>query len=93
MVTDTGTPIRPHRLRPLNLPRSVSVELSEDDLPISVTLDGMRREVEEVGERWRIDDEWWRERIARRYVEVMLVGGGHVVVYEDLVHGGWFLQQ
>jgi len=71
----------------------VSVELSEDDLPISVTLDGMRREVEEVGERWRIDDEWWRERIARRYVEVMLVGGGHVVVYEDLVNGGWFLQQ
>ena len=93
MVADTGTPIRPHRLRPLNLPRSVSVELSEDDLPISVTLDGMRREVEEVGERWRIDDEWWRERIARRYVEVMLVGGGHVVVYEDLVNGGWFLQQ
>jgi hypothetical protein len=71
----------------------VSVELSEGDLPISVTLDGMRREVEEVGERWRIDDEWWREHIARRYVEVMLVGGGHVVVYEDLVNGGWFLQQ
>ncbi len=93
MVADTGTPIRPHRLRPLNLPRSVSVELSEGDLLISVTLDGKRREVEEVGERWRIDDEWWRERIARRYVEVMLVGGGHVVVYEDLVNGGWFLQQ
>jgi len=25
-------------------------------------------------------------------LEVMLVGGGHVVVYEDLVGGGWFMQ-
>jgi len=25
-------------------------------------------------------------------MEVMLVGGGHVVVYEDLIGGGWFMQ-
>jgi hypothetical protein len=67
--------------------------LNEDDLPVSVIFDGKCREVEEVGEVWRIDDEWWREQIARRYVEVMLVGGGHVVVYEDLMNGGWLLQQ
>ncbi len=92
MVTNTGTPIRSHRLRPLNLPRSIGVELNEGDLPVTITFAGKRRQVEEIGEIWRIDDEWWRDQIARRYVEVMLVGGGHVVVYEDLIGGGWFMQ-
>ncbi len=92
MVTNTGTPIRSHRLRPLNVPRSIGVELNEDDLPVTIAFAAKRRQVEEIGEIWRIDDEWWRDQIARRYVEVMLVGGGHVVVYEDLIGGGWFMQ-
>ncbi len=92
MVTNTRTPIRSHRLRPLNLPRSIGVELNKDDLPVTIAFAGKRRQVEEIGEIWRIDDEWWRDQIARRYVEVMLVGGGHVVVYEDLIGGGWFMQ-
>lgn len=93
MVANSRAQIRSHRLRPLNLPRPADVVVNDDGLPTAVTVDGNRREVEEIGEMWRIDDEWWRDRIARRYVEVMLVGGGHVVVYEDLVGGGWFLQQ
>lgn len=50
------------------------------------------RKVEEVLEIWRIDDEWWRRPISRRYVEVVLNGGGHVVLFEDLVTGHWFCQ-
>ncbi|NIM51836.1 MAG: hypothetical protein GTN62_12790 [Gemmatimonadales bacterium] len=53
---------------------------------------GRRRRVEEIIETWRIDDEWWREPITRRYVEVVLEGGGHVVLFEDLVTGQWFVQ-
>ena len=92
MVTNTRTPIRSHRLRPLNLPRSIRVVLNEENLPVAITFHDKETKVEEIGETWRIDDEWWRDQIARRYVEVMLVGGGHVVVYEDLVGGGWFMQ-
>ena len=92
MVTNSGAPIRSHRLRPLNLPRSIGVELNKDDRPVTIAFAGKYRQVEEIGEIWRIDDEWWREQIARRYMEVMLVGGGHVVVYEDLIGGGWFRQ-
>lgn len=92
MVTNTRTSIRSHRLRPLNLPRSIGVELNKDDLPVTIAFAGKCRQVEEIGEIWRIDDEWWRDQISRRYVEVMLVGGGHVVVYEDLIGGGWFMQ-
>ena len=92
MVTNTRAPIRSHRLRPLNLPRSIGVELNKDDLPVTIAFAGKCRQVEEIGEIWRIDDEWWRDQIARRYMEVMLVGGGHVMVYEDLIGGGGFMQ-
>ncbi|MFQ6045089.1 MAG: hypothetical protein ACE5PT_01850 [Gemmatimonadales bacterium] len=52
-----------------------------------------RRRVDDIIEIWRIDDEWWREPISRRYYDVVLEGGGHVIVYEDLILGEWFLQQ
>ena len=44
-------------------------------------------------EIWRVDDEWWRQLISRRYVEVVLQGGRHVVLYEELATGDWFMQQ
>jgi len=53
---------------------------------------GKCRLVEAVLETWQVDDEWWREPISRRYVEVVLEGGGHVVVYEDLLTHNWFMQ-
>jgi hypothetical protein len=49
--------------------------------------------VEAIVDEWRIDDEWWRTPIHRRYVEVVLEGGAHVVLFEDLTTGEWFLQK
>lgn len=92
MVTNSRTPVRTHRLRPLNLPRAVSVDLNEDGLPVAITRDGKRKEVEQIGEIWRVDDEWWRNPIARRYVEAILEGGRRLVVYEDQITGEWFVQ-
>ena len=54
--------------------------------------DERRWGVESVGETWRVDDEWWRTPISRWYVEVMLHGGKHVMVYKDLLTGNWFSQ-
>ena len=51
------------------------------------------RRVEEIIETWRVDDEWWRRPISRRYVEIVMEGGGHVVLFEDLVTNEWFLQK
>jgi len=45
-----------------------------------------------IGEIWRVDDEWWRQPISRRYIEVILSGGRHVVLYQDLNTGEWFEQ-
>ena len=89
MVPPPRAAIRADRLRALNVPEPVAVELGADGRPAAVR----DCSVEAVLENWRIDDEWWRQPIARRYYEVMLNGGGHVVLFEDLVTGGWFVQK
>ena len=48
--------------------------------------------VEAVLDQWQLDDEWWRQRISRRYVEVMIAGGKRMLLFEDLVTGEWFEQ-
>ena len=110
MVPHSGTPVRAHRLRPLNAPRRVVVELGGRGLPRAVleqpqpgangaadasetgTGEWIRREVESVGEVWRVDDEWWRELISRRYIEVVMKGGKHTILYQDMVTNEWFEQ-
>ena len=84
---------RNDRLRALNVPRAIAVELDETGLPARIR-DGERdwRIVEGIGDTWRLDDEWWRRLLSRRYVEVILERGGRMVVYEDLVTGEWFGQ-
>jgi hypothetical protein len=83
------------RLRALNVPQRVEVELGADGLPIGMRDVGceLRRSVEAVGEVWRIDDEWWRQPISRRCVEVIFEGGGRVVLFEDLSTGEWWTQK
>jgi len=54
---------------------------------------GRARAVDEVVEIWVVQDEWWRSPIHRRYVEVVLEGGAHVVLFEDLTTGDWFMQK
>jgi len=49
--------------------------------------------VEAILESWRIEDEWWRQAISRAYLEVLIEGGKHVVLFQDLFTGLWFMQQ
>lgn len=51
------------------------------------------RRVIAVVDSWRLDDEWWREPLSRRYFEIVLDDGTHLVVFQDLASGEWFLQQ
>ncbi|HWC74054.1 MAG TPA: hypothetical protein VG454_08960 [Gemmatimonadales bacterium] len=50
-------------------------------------------QVEAILESWRIDDEWWRESISRSYMELLLVGGKHIVIFQNLITGLWYMQQ
>lgn len=93
MVTPARTSVRVDRLRALNVPRTVTVETSADGLPVTIGAAADAQQVDTVLEVWRIDDEWWRTPITRRYVDVVLEGGAHVVLFEDLHTGAWFVQQ
>ena len=100
---------RADQLRPLNLPQPVTVELDKTGLPSVVTSgvrpeneeerseaihsDLVGKAVESIIEIWHVDDEWWREPISRRCLEVILEGGKHVVLYEDLTTNAWFMQR
>jgi hypothetical protein len=80
------------KIRPLNQPAPVAVEADERGAPKAVLFKGTFRQVRAIADTWRIDDEWWREEIARRYFEIELEGGRRLTVYQDLVRGDWFAQ-
>ena len=94
MVASARTPLRTDRLRAVNEPRAVTVELNESGRMTVGRPDGQTvGEVEAILESWRIDDEWWRQPISRSYLELLLGGGKRVVVFQDLTTGLWFMQQ
>jgi len=51
------------------------------------------RRVEAVRERWRIDDEWWRQTISRKYRVVVLDDGKVITLYHDLLDRLWYAQR
>lgn len=79
-------------VRTLNQPRLLEVEADERGLPRRVTRRRQRLRIASVLDVWRIDDEWWREEISRRYFLVVLEGGISRTIYQDLVTGEWFEQ-
>jgi len=123
MVETPRAPIRTDRLRPLNVPCEVFVELMSEDgrertkaagsgrtrgstahgsglrtqdsttnIPSGVRLDGHLKPVIAIREMWEIEDEWWRDHIARRYFDVVLKGGKHLVLYQNRLTGKWYAQ-
>jgi len=69
------------------------VEADEPGEPQAVVLERERLTVAAVQDRWRIDDEWWRERpVSRVYFSVLLEDGRRLTIYRDLVAGRWSQQ-
>jgi hypothetical protein len=100
MVKDSGTALRPHRLRPLNLPRAISVETARRHPlagPVAVPValidkHGERIAIAAIEEEWSIDDEWWRDRVQRHYFRVRLEHGPVRTIFLDGESGRWFEQ-
>ncbi len=61
--------------------------------PVSVRIGGRQRRVARVSNQWRIDDEWWRQEVSRRYFELELGDGQVITVFCDLVSGNWYQQR
>ncbi len=94
MVTNTGAPGSTGAIRTLNQPASMEVKLDDGGLPKTLKLRGRWVDVESVSDRWRIDDEWWRETpISRMYYESVVDQGLKVTVFRVLPYGDWFQQK
>jgi hypothetical protein len=77
-------------LKPLGNPRRVKVTTDPTGAPLRVSPGRGWRSVLTVRERWRIDDEWWRETLSREYFEVVLQDGRVVELYRDLERDTWY---
>lgn len=88
MARSRGSRARGSSPRALNLPRPAMVRL---DQGVPRQVDGER--MESMRESWLVEDRWWAERpLRRRYWEMVSAGGRNLIVFHDLVAGGWFTQ-
>ena len=87
-------PLAGHDLRPLNAPQPIHVALDDRGEPHTITRQArIAHSVESIQDRWRIDDEWWREHaVARLYYVLILDDGARLNVYHDLKSDAWFEQ-
>ena len=92
MVTDPRTTTGTPRLRPLNEPRILEVDAAPNGDPKAVLWKGNYLRVIALRDSWRIDDEWWRDEISRRYFVADLESGRQLTLYYDLLEDAWFAQ-
>ena len=76
--------------RRLGNPKPARVRADEQGVPVAVEAG----DVDTICEEWVVEDRWWTGRpLRRRYFELVLTDGRNIVVFRDLVHGGWFSQR
>lgn len=80
------------RLLPLGTPRPVRVRVDTREEPEAVLSGNRWTRIEAIRERWRIDDEWWRDPVSREYHVLVLEGGRMITLYLDLTTKRWYLQ-
>jgi hypothetical protein len=83
-------------LRPLNAPSPLRVQTDDHGRIVSIWRQGRLtpRTIATVQDRWRIDDEWWREHaVSRLYYAVVLDDGTFLHIYHDLATDAWFEQR
>ncbi|MBA2597061.1 MAG: hypothetical protein M3Q50_09485 [Chloroflexota bacterium] len=93
MVASSRAQTNADRVRSLNLPRPVRVTIDgRTGLPITLYEPGRSRAIECVQDSWQVDDEWWREPISRRYLQVILRNGVLRTLFHDRIADRWFEQ-
>ena len=69
----------------------IDVEIDADGRLVAIRWNG-RREPVEICNRWRVEESWWRDPIARDYAKV--VGERWLaLIYQDRIAGTWHLER
>jgi len=92
MAPIPGDRVYAPELRYLNQPKPLRVLTDHLGVPRMVAIGKKGKRVQRIRDRWRVDDGWWREPLARTYYELELAGGEIVTVYHDEVANCWYRQ-
>jgi hypothetical protein len=93
MVQNSGKTLRSGAYKPVNMPQAMRVEEDSAGLPVAIRLP-RRQVVAGIEDRWRIDDEWWRnEPVTRLYFVVLFASGRRLIIFKDLNKGQWYRQE
>lgn len=73
----------------------VSIVVDMDDLyaPLSFNQQGNSYVVAQVLTRWRVDEDWWNNRVWREYFKLITRDNRLVILFRDLHTGNWYLQR
>jgi hypothetical protein len=76
-------------------PDGQPIEMEMDGLwtPLQFTWLGETHPVEQINQRWRIDEDWWNGRIWREYFRLTTTTGLLVDIFHDLLAGTWYVQR
>ena len=76
-------------------PTSPLIQVAADPAgtPIGLSLAGEAHGEVGVCNRWRVDDGWWREPVARTYWKLVTRDGLLCVVFLDELRGTWHLER
>jgi hypothetical protein len=61
--------------------------------PSQFTWLGRRHQVTEITKTWRVDVDWWRDRVWRAYFKLRTDSGLLVIIFQDLLTRNWYLQR
>lgn len=94
MVTNTGAADGAGALQAVNKPVAIKVQANEAGMPMAIRVGHRWHAVVEYEDRWRIDDEWWRERpVHRDYYDLLLEDGVTLTVFRDCLTQSWYRQR
>jgi hypothetical protein len=71
----------------------VQVRLDRRGNPVSVLLGRRTHPIRQIRDRWRVDDDWWREPLSRMYFELELTDGRIMTLYHDRIQNQWYQQR
>ena len=93
MVSNTGKKTGFSASRPLNVPKAIQMIRSPENLPHQIGREPHIFLVKQIQDKWRIDDEWWREQpLSRAYYQCLLGTSSVVIIFQDLVRNIWYKQ-
>ena len=71
----------------------VQVQTDDTGQPCLLRLDGAAHGEVGICNRWRVEDDWWRNLVARTYYKVVTRDGLLCTIYLDELRGTWHLER